>query len=211
MKLIKMLGLAALAVLMAMAFAGSSTAMAESTALCKLYVVGLPGEQCPTGELISHVHEVSVGKGVVLSSLVTIECEVLFLGDVVSANNLGNPLEILGHFTYPMTGCETTGGTLCELEETGTHAIIKDLKLGQELADVTDTFEMNAHCGAFINCKYTGAALLGHGLGPFTGLPLNGQTTLTEQVLLKARGTLCPKTTKLDLTTSPLEHTFIAN
>ena len=206
-----MLGLTALAALMAMTFVGTGSAMAESTALCKEDAVLLSGEVCPEAKRISHVHEVSVGKGVLLSSLVTIECEVLFLGDVTSANNLGAPLVISGNFTYPMTGCETTGGTLCTVTETSASATIEVLKTAHELAEVKGTAEVNAQCGIFINCTYNGVGLLGHGLGPLLSSSLNGNVGLSEKTTNKIGGFLCPKTAKLDLTTTPLEHTYIAD
>ena len=207
LKSIKMLGLAALAVLMAMAFVGASSAMAGDTALCKEDAAGA----CPAGKLFSHVHEVSVGKGLLLSSLATLECEVLFLGDVTSANNLGAPLVISGNFTYPMTGCETTSGTLCTVTEVGAGATITVLKTGHQLAEVKFAYEKNLQCGAFINCTYNGVGLVGHGLGPLLSSSLNGNVNISEQTTNKTGGLLCPKTAKLDLTTTPLEHTYIAS
>ena len=210
MKLLKMFSLAALAALMTMAFAGASSAMAESTALCKEDAVLLTNEECPAGKLITEVHEVSVGKGVLLSSVFTIECEVLFLGDVTSANDLGNPLVILGNFTFPMAGCETTSGTLCEVKEESASATIQVLKLGHELADVTYAVEINWHCGVIWNCTYNSVGLLGHDLGPLLSSSLNGNVGISEKTINKSGGSFCPKTTKLDLTTSPLEHTYSA-
>jgi hypothetical protein len=199
-----MLGLAALAALMAMAFVGASSAMAEPTALCKEDV-----ETCPEGSRVTHVHETSVGKGVLLSSVATIECNVEFLGEVISPENTGAPLEISGNFTYPMAGCETAGGTLCEVKETSTSALIEVLKTGHELAEVKGTAEVNAHCGALINCTYNGAGLTGHGLGPLLSSSLNGNVGILEQTTNKTGGALCPKTAKLDLTTTPEIHTYI--
>ena len=202
MKPIKMFGLAALAALMAMAFVGASSAMAGSTLLCKEDVAS-----CPQHKQIGHVHEVSVGKGVLLSSLVTIECEVLFLGDTVAETSA--PLKIKGNFTYPMEGCKTTGGTLCTVKETSEFATIEVLKTGHELAEVKGSAEVNAECGAFINCTYNGVGLLGHGLGPLLSSSENGNVNISEQTTNKTGGALCPKTSKLDLTTTPLEHTYI--
>jgi hypothetical protein len=219
-KLFKMLGLAAVAALMAMAFVGASSAMAESTALCKedTALFEKEGEkkyvatdECPGAQRISHVHEESVGKGLLLSSIVEIKCNVLFLGDVISANNLGNPLEILGHFTYPKAGCETENGTQCEVKETSTHAIIKVLRLGHELADVTGSAEVNAHCGFFINCTYNGEGLSGHALGPLLSTQANGEVRVEEQTTHKTGGSLCPESAKLDLLTTPLEKTYISS
>jgi hypothetical protein len=201
-----MLGLAAVAALMAMAFVGASSAMAESTALCKLDAVPLTEEKCPANELINHVHERNLpnNPGLLLSSVANILCEVvLFLGDVTSANLLGNPLEILGHFTY--TDCMTEGGTACTVTELSTHTILKVLKLGHELADVTAGLggEVNAHCGFFINCTYNGEGLVGHALGPLLASETNGEVRVEEQTTHKTGGSLCPETAKLDLLTTP--------
>ena len=224
MKRIKFFLIMALALSALIALAAPPLATAESTSLCSFHpgvgdIIYLGGlnfdfielpEACDSVDRISHVHEVSVGKGVLLSSLVTIECEVLFLGNVTSANNLGSPLVISGNFTYPMTGCETTGGTLCEVTETSASATIEVLKTGHELAEVKGTAEVNAHCGTFINCTYNGAGLLGHGLGPLLSSSTDGNVGISEQTTNKTGGSLCPKTAKLDLTTTPLVPTYIA-
>jgi hypothetical protein len=64
-------------------------------------------------------------------------------------------------------------------------------------------------CGGFINCRYTGSGLIGHGLGPLTSSETNGSVTLSEQEVAKESGTFCPSTGKLDITTTPLEATNI--
>jgi hypothetical protein len=197
-----MFGLAVLAALMAMALVGTSSAMAEQTALCKEDKV-----LCPVASEVTTVHEVSVGKGKLLSSIATIECEVLFSGEVTSA---GAPLKISGHFTYPPTGCETTSGTACEVKETSTSATIEVLKTAHELAEVKGTAEVNAHCGGLINCTYNGEGLLGHNLGPLLSSSENGNVNISEQTTNKTGGLFCPKTAKLDLTTTPLVKTYIA-
>jgi hypothetical protein len=211
MKLLKILILAALAALTAMAFVGASSAMAESTSLCTEDAVLLPGEACPAGKLVSHVHEISP-RIIMLSTLKTVECEILYLGDVTSTNNLGNPLEISGHFTYPENAnCKTTTGTLCEVKELSPQAVIKVLKLGHELADVTSGYEVNFHCGGFLNCTYNAENLLGHGLGPLLSEPANGEIRLEEQTFHRVGGLLCPaQVSKLDFLTHPLTAIYIA-
>lgn len=203
-KPIKMFGLAALAALLAMAFISASSAIAEPTALCTEDV-----ETCSAGSRITHVHEVSVGKGKLLTSVATVECEVLFLGNVISPEATGAPLEIEGNFTYPEAGCETTTGTKCEVKETSTSALIEVLKTGHELAEVKGSAEVNAHCGGLINCTYNGEGLVGHGLGPLLSSSTNGNVNISEQTTNKTGGLFCPKTAKLDLTTTPLVQTRI--
>src|SRR6185436_7346086 len=114
-----MLGLAALAALMAMAFVGASSAMAEGTSLST-------GDGSGCGS--THVHETSTSKAKLLTTFLTVECDVLFLGDALST--LGAPLAIHGKFTY--TNC---GG--CEATEENGPAEIKVLRLGHETADIT--------------------------------------------------------------------------
>jgi hypothetical protein len=55
-----MLGFAVTAAIAVMALMGVSSAMAETTALCKEDAVLLTGEACPSGKLIKHVHEVTL-------------------------------------------------------------------------------------------------------------------------------------------------------
>src|SRR5262245_15304745 len=87
-KPIKMFGLAALLALMVMAFLGASSAMAETTALCETEA----GPENPCESMITHVHETSVSKAKLLSTS-TVECDVLFLGDVQEE---GSPMIING-------------------------------------------------------------------------------------------------------------------
>ena len=195
MKPIKMFGLAALAALMAMAFVGVSSAMATgSTALCA-------SEQATCSSPVTHVHEVSVGKGVLKSSLPTIECNVLFLGDALNSG-LGNPLVIHGQFTY--TSCNN----FCKVKEETANATIEVLKTASELASVTGEGLVNVTC-PFINCNYVGTGLEGHGLGPLTSSQANGSVVLTEQYTEKESGS-CPEEAFLTLTTTPLSAPYIS-
>jgi hypothetical protein len=206
-KLLKMFGLAALASLMAMAFVGAGSAMAESTALCNVDPGTGSTEACPAGHLVTHVHEVSSTPGLLLSSVVEIKCTVLFLGD--TASSLANPLVITGKFTY--SGCQTASGSSCTVTETSASSTIKVLKTAHELGSVTGNGEVNAHCGFFINCTYDGEGLSGHALGPLLSTAANGEVRLEEQTTHRTGGSLCPETAKLDLLTSPLSATYITN
>ena len=194
MKPIKMFGLAALAALMAMAFVGASSAMAEHTSLC-----ATESELCASP--ITHVHETSVGKGVLKSKLPTIECNVLFLGDALESG-LGNPLVIHGQFTY--SSCNN----FCTVKEETANATIEVLKSGSELASVTGEGLVNVKC-PFINCNYIGTGLEGHALGPLTSSQANGSVVLTEQNTEKESGS-CPEEAFLTLTTTPLSKTYIS-
>jgi hypothetical protein len=224
---IKMLGLVALAALLAMAFVGASSAMAQgTTALCKRdespCTPTKVEEEKKLSPIIKHVHETTLTghKGVLLSSI-EVECDVLFLGDAASgglSEELENakeeieydPLIISGSFTY--TNCE--GG--CTASEENSPSEIRVLKEASELAKVNSGTGAGAGlvhlvCGGFINCRYVGSGLVGHGLGPLTSSETNGSVTLSGQEVAKESGTFCPSTGKLDITTTPLEPTYISS
>src|SRR5690349_5395671 len=192
-----MLGFA-LAAIMTMALVGTSSAFAESTALCNIDPGAGAHEVCPSGNLLTHLHlRTLVGRlAKLLSSFLTSECDVLFLGDVTNMNNLGNPLEVLGHLTY--TNCS------CVYAETSTHTIFYFLKLGHELADVTFNGQLHVVCGSSLDCEYKYEGLNAHALGPLLAEEENGEIRLEGQELKKvAGGFLCPKTSQLDLLLTP--------
>ena len=199
MKPLKILGLAALAALVAMAFVGATSAMAESTALCQS-----DEGTCAEANRVSHIHEAtSEGSKAFLLSFVKVECDVLFLGDVQNAGNLGNPLEILGDFTW--SNCKTSGGTSCTVAEvSGTDTKISVLKSGHELAAVTGAGEFTFKCTPLISCTYNWTGLQAHAFGPLLSEAENGETKLEKQVLNRVKG-FCPETSELDLLTTSLE------
>src|SRR6185295_15011550 len=188
MKTLKMLSLAALAALMAMAVLGASSASAEGTRLCS-------AESCSSE--ITHVHEVSIGHALLLSSFATVECSALFLGDVEEE---GAPLIIEGTFSYTcLSGCTAT-------EENG-PAEIKVLKEGTELAVVTGEGLVHVVCG--LNCRYNGVGLEGHGLGALTAENETGEVSIEGATVNKESGFLCPSTSALDIVTEPLSATYL--
>src|SRR6185436_3049287 len=175
MKPIKMFGLAGLAALMAMAFVGVSSAMAESTALCK---EDQAASECPSEKRVTHIHEVSVGKAKLLTTLITVECNVTFLGETKNANketkSLGEPLRIEGKFTY--TNC---GG--CEATEENGPSVINVLREGHETASVTGEGLVHVECAGTLNCNYTGVGLKGTAKGPLLSTAANGEVSLQKQ------------------------------
>jgi hypothetical protein len=194
-----MLGLAALAALATMAFVGASSAMAEPALLCKA-----DESPCSSGNLITHVHETQVGKAKLLSEP-TVECEVvLFLGDADATQEAEGALEIEGKFTYEK--CNNS----CKVTEEEGPATIEVLRTESELATVTGEGLVKLNCFfGFINCRYNGEGLIGHGLGPLTSASKNGSVIIEEQETKKESGT-CPESAFLDLTTTPLEATYIS-
>jgi hypothetical protein len=201
-KAIKMIGLAALTALTAMAFVGATSAMAETTALCKA-----DETPCEAANQVASVHETSVGKAKFLTSVGTTECNVLFSGTI--STTLANPLIISGGFTY--TNC-TFGGSSCTATEENGPAEIKILKEGHEKAQVTGEYLVRQVCGTAIDCSYTATGTVGTAKGPLLSTQTNGEVTFSEQARIKETGgTLCPKTSKLDITTTPLTATYISS
>jgi hypothetical protein len=190
-----MFGLAALAALMAMAFVGASSAMAEgNTSLCTV-----DGATCASP--ITHVHEESVGHALLKSSFATVECEVLFLGDALNSG-VSNPLVIHGTFTYNcLNGCTA--------EEEFGPAEIKILRLGTELADVTGEGLVHVECG--LDSTYNGVGLAGHAKGALVATNKLGEVVITAATTNKESGLFCPSTSKLTITTAPLSATYVAN
>jgi hypothetical protein len=201
MKPIKMFGLVAVAALVAMAFIGTGLAMAEETQLCSVDAgTGSPAG-CTAGEAITSIHEVSVGKAKLLASP-EIQCNVLFESTSVGA--LGAPQVIEGHFTYTNCGCAIK-------EEAGTTARIEVLKEGHETAKVTGEAKIVVNCFG-IECTYKGTGLVGTAKGPLLSSEANpnGEVTISKQEV-KGSGAFCPSEAKLDITTTPLAATYIAN
>ncbi len=201
---IKMLGLAVMAALMAMALVGASSAMAENTSLCTA-----DENPCSAANQVTHVHEStlagSTNRASLLTNLATIRCQVLFLGDV-SGSSLANPLVLSGGFSYS----ECNFG--CTVVEVGGPVTIKVLKTAAELAAVTGEGEVKIDCTLVgIHCTYNGEGLSGHGLGPLTSTEPNGSTSLSEQPTKKVSGSACPETAKLDIVTTPLTATYISS
>jgi len=196
-KSIKTLSLVMPAVLMAMAFAGASAAMAESTTLCTA-----DGSGCG----VTHIHETTLSgaKAKILAGLITVSCDVLFLGDALSG--LANPLLIHGNFTY--TNC----GSCTATELVGSY--LELLKEGSELARALYGWTIFVDCGgAALECEYSGVGLVGTARGPLSSKgETNGEIKITNQVLHKIPGgPLCSNEAKLDITTTPLSATYISS
>jgi len=193
-KAIRTFGLAALAALLAMAFVGASSAMAESTALCSADDAGCG---------VTHVHETTLSgvKAKLLTALGNVECDVLFLGDTVKGTSA--PLVVEGNFAYSNCGD-------CTVEEVGGGVEIEVLKSGHETAAVTGEGEVRVICGASLDCTYNGEEFLGTGKGPLLSSETNGSVVITEQTAKKIKGSHCPSTSILDITTTPLSARYIA-
>lgn len=200
-RLIKMFGLAALAAVVAMAFVGASSAMAEEdTVICLEDSESL---KCPEEQEVEHVHFSTLEgtPGLLLSSVNVLCKEVLFLGLPLE---LGKPLVVHGHFTY--TGCHTFSGSGCTVTEVSTDALLLILKLALEEAEVAGHGEVLVEC-AGLHCVYKGEGLAGEAQGSLG----SGATVIEEQEVKKVSGLLCPKTSKLDISTGSLTELFVRN
>ncbi len=199
MKPIKVLVLAALAAVMAMAFAGVSSAMAEPTALCSSDPGEGSKEVCPPGELVTHLHAATepTNKAKLLTNITTVECEALVLGDAVE--ELSAPLVIEGSFTY--TSCS---GNCTLTEENGPSELVL-LKSGYETADLTIEWLAHLVC-AGINCRYSSLGLETFAKGAL--LPIE-ESEFETWPLSKESGLFCPSSTKLDLVIYALDEYYI--
>jgi hypothetical protein len=200
-KSIKMLGLTALAALMAMAFVGASSAMAGNTQLCK---TDPAGGAC--GSAVTHVHEATLAgvKAVLKTNILTIKCDVLFLSTSISA--LAAPQKVFGNFTFE----NCTGG--CVITEQNGPAEIRVLRTAAETALVTGEWLVHVVCGSFIDCFYLGETLAGTGKGSLSATETNGEVKIVEQILVEEVSSLfCPEISKLTITTTPLSPTYIGS
>lgn len=171
----------------------------EGTALCSQ-----DESPCAAGHLVNSVHEVSVGKAKLLTSLGTTECNVLFSGSI--ATTLASPLIVSGKFTY--SNC-TLGGSSCTATEENGSSEIKVSREGHETAGITGEGLVHLVCGSSIDCSYNGIGLSGTAKGPLLGEQENGEVFLLGAVQKETGGFLCPKTSALDIVTSPLTATYI--
>jgi len=134
MRLIKMFGLAAVAVVAAMAFIGASSASAEKeTQLCKIHT----GLTCGAGNAATSIHAV-LKTGTVLKFLASIN--VLCLGFLMEATALGLALSQDVHsLNMSFTGCGT-GSTHSNVAITvpiGQQPLFMALKTGLDLGLLT--------------------------------------------------------------------------
>ncbi len=200
MKLIKVLGPAVVAALTAIALTAATSAMATSTSLCDQD----SGGACPAGHIVTHVHVTTAGqKAKLLTNIITVECEVLFLGETL--NELGAPLELTGNFTY--SSCSNS----CTVTEENGPAFIEVLKVGHETANVAGEAQMKVSC-SLLNCRFNSETENGPAVakGPLLSSATNGEVVLQEAETHKVSGTFCPTTALLDIAVTPLSPIYIA-
>ena len=143
-----------------------------------------------------------------LTSIGTVECTPLYLGPKVLSISTP-PLSI--HFEASYTKC-TLGGSSCTVTEENGPGELKLLKEGHETASATGEFLIHVACGALLDCSYNGTGLRGTAKGPLLSTQANGELSFVEQALTKeVGGFICPKSAKLDLTTTPLTASYITS
>ena len=98
------------------------------------------------------------------------------------------------------------------MKEEGGPAQLEVLKTATELGEVSYKFLVKLTCPFGIKCYYNGEGLEGHALGPLLSTQLNGSVNLNEQETTKESGSgICPEEGFLDITTTPLLHTYIVH
>jgi len=205
MRLIKMLGLAAVTAMAAMAFVGASTASAdaENIVLCKNAELVCKSPFPNPTTIVAHAENPKL----LATGIGTVECEKS-LAEVKLLNKLDKLIE--GHIeTLTFEGNCHLGGTGCTVTVASEHGSLSFTKIGALEASAvavplylgpekTEPMLTNAtvKCGFFINCTYSDAGeplLKAHSLE-------NGETHLlaNETVLSEGKGFLCPETSKWD-------------
>ena len=178
-RLIKMFGLVAVPVVVAMAFVGVSWAVAESTMLCEndTAVEAPTAEECKSPELV-HFLSVSLNekkeyvdaKAKLLSSLATVECNALILAHSTSVvlppeNKSGAflPTTYAGLLTYENCNC-----TVKVLQQ-GAISVLRLGEVSKEEVDVTAAgYAVKVECFGLFTCDYNAENLVGEGKGGLT-------------------------------------------
>lgn len=201
----KTLGLVALATLAAIVLVRSPSWAAASIALCDSDAGGGTHGQCPSGHRLRHLHEASVGKAALLTSIFSVECSALFLGDVLSPNGSAASLWIEGSFTY--SNC--TEGCILTEETVPTELIVE--RQGSRIVNRIGYDLLHVNCSGFSNCTYKKPSTYGVRRDPSSSKQPNGEMTFYRQVTRKESGALCLDSARLDLVTTPLQPAYITD
>jgi hypothetical protein len=204
MRLIKMVGLAGVVAVVATAFVGASSAMANGpTVLCKVNE-----DPCAANET-KEVHFTSVGEPTLVTTVpsLTIKCaSSLAVGTV---EDLGTPTGItLTELTW--TNCSSNqGACTVETEAPGLLDVLKTAaNLGTAKALGT---EVKVTCGAVISCVFGGADTAGLTVegALHNGGTSHGKLNAPGIAVPKKKG-LCPATSTWTAEYESLEHIFIS-
>jgi len=203
MRFIKMLGLAALATMIAMAFVGASSAMAApehpEIVLCEKSELVCGVENWHPNPTELHM-EGKTAPTKLLSSIGTVECQ-LVLSRITLLNKLAKLIE--GHLLELKIEQCNLGSTKCTVTVNGLGGLSftpdeEKLKAIVELIELEGkTTNFTVKCGFLINCTY--------GAGPETKLLAETDEAghlllLANATPLKVAGGFCPETAKWDAT-----------
>ena len=195
MKLIKMLGLSAVAAIAAMALLGAGSAMAStSTSLCKVSTNPCPAaSQYAAGTVVEGLATNPVLLGTFFGLTGTVECEHSVVSGKTNAA-LGTPLT--GTITkITFTGnCHSTFGGSCTVStvKTGTLDL---LRTGANVGTATSLGnEIKVSCSGFpsIECTFGGSPQLAAVGSPTKTL------TATNATLVAVSGSACPSNPRWD-------------
>jgi hypothetical protein len=202
MKLIKMLGLAALTAVAAMAIVGASSAMAEpgKTALCKVSEL-----VCSQPNYVAQLHMLATDVKL-LSSLGEILCNtVLVLSETLE---LGEPSQVIHVAEFNWLECKRNG-VRCTVT-TLNPGVMTLTNIGNLLGIVKWAgIEINFKCGFFVNCTYSGEFELGAESAEHAEGAGNGMITAENYPVEKLGSGLCPSEAKWDALFEPLEAVYI--
>lgn len=209
MRLVKMLGLAVVSAIAAMAFVGASSALAtQNTALCKI-----DETPCSAENRWTELHAIAVNPTLLVPNQPNITCnESLAKATVLGLGTAPNAQ--IAHLTaLTWTHC-LRNEVVCEVE-TRLLGLFKILRTAVGLAEVaSEGTTVLVKCGAFIHCSYkTPAASRLHGLG--AELPTHAGLLSAEAFKVEKDNAhpviICPNEAFWDAKYQPLEDVFITS
>ncbi len=200
MRLVKMLGLAAIAAVVATAFLGAGSASAVT--LCKS---SLPLGECPAAERYPNGTAITSSlvagtKAVLLSSLGNVECTESGVTGKITSSTEESLLASIESVTFKTC---TLGSTKCTVTTENlpyTAHLLLAIEKVKEPADLGgEEWQQHYHfvvlngkahveCGAFIDCKFGAPEILFH----VRDLAEDGDLLVLQE--LSREGGLCPKT-----------------
>ncbi len=198
------LGFAGLMALGVMVSLSTASATAGATTLCSEKLETDRAGACPVGQLLTHVHETSVGKVRLLTGTLDVECDALFLGDASSPTGSEPALVFEGAFTY---GRCTAG---CVVTEESLPVEVVILNLGREARYLHGYSLVHVNCEGISNCTYKSRSMRGTGRDASLSDRPNGEVSFQEQITNKESGLLCLDFAKLDIVTTPLGPVYVS-
>lgn len=196
MKLVKLCALAGLTAVLAMILVAPSSAMAESTALCKV-----DANPCFEANWVKSVH--FVAENILIEpSGYEYSCDALIAAEALG---LGSP-EVLHVTSLQYTNCG--GGCTRTTLKAGT---LKVLRTGNETAEVVgEGGEILVKCGSGIHCVFDLGGTAGQLSGPLL-TKSNAHLTYVEALLHKIGGLLCPEEVRLSALFEALEAFYVSS